>query len=328
MSTKPTHVIVVGASAGGVEALREFVSGLPPDLPAAVLVVLHLPSGGTSVLATTLQRVAPIPARPAHHGAPLAPGIIYTAVPDHHLLVTAEHIVLSHGPSENGHRPGIDALFRSAAMTWDCRVAGVVLSGSLDDGTAGLALIKSRGGLAAVQEPTEALYRSMPDNALAHVAADLVLPARELGAAVSKSLVERIEFTAAPPSELDRLEARIDAGGLLRNEVTTMAQPAGLSCPDCNGSLYALADGKRYRCRVGHAWTAEALLLEQSLEVEKALWTALRALEERRHLADRMRADAQRHGDDRMATRFADQSAENSHAAEILRKLLVDRRAD
>lgn len=323
----PAQLVLVGASAGGVEALRDFVAGLPDDLPAAVLVVLHLPPGGVSALAPILERVGPLHAQPAQDGAKLDAGMIYTAVPDHHLLVLDSRTVLSRGPTENGHRPGIDALFRSAAIAWGPRVAGVVLSGTLDDGTAGLASIKSRGGLALVQDPKEALYRGMPDSALAHVSVDRVLAAREIGAALTSLFQANGDLPdPPPPSELDRHEVRIDAGGFAETGpggVVTMADPSGLSCPDCNGVLYMMESGHRYRCRVGHGWTAEALLQQQSVEVEKALWTALRALEEKRQLADKMSADARGHGHDWLAQRYVEQGAENAHAADVLRELLL-----
>ncbi|QLY32006.1 chemotaxis protein CheB [Nocardia huaxiensis] len=325
---EPTNLIVVGASAGGVEALREFVSGLAADTQSAVLVVLHMPPHGVSALPAILSRVGPLPAVAAVDGMPLEAGRVYTAVPDHHLLVADSRIVLSHGPTENGYRPGVDALFRSAAVAWGPRVAGVVLSGSLDDGTAGLALIAVRGGITVAQDPKEALYPSMPESAISQVRVDHVLPVREIGATLAQRFLKRDDLPEPPPlSEINRLEAHLDAGvGITRNGVATMTDPSGLSCPDCNGVLYALPDTpQRYRCRVGHAWTAQALLAEQSVEVERALWTALRALQEKQQLAERMCADAQRHGDQRLAARYSEQRHEHAHAAEVLRKLLVER---
>lgn len=328
MEARPAqNLIVIGASAGGVEALRDLTAALPVDLPAAVLVVLHLPPGGVSALAAILDRAGPLPAVTARHGAELCAGTVYTAVPDHHLLVRDGRIALSRGPTENGHRPGIDALFRSAAIAWGPQVIGVVLSGTLDDGTAGLATIKSRGGLAAVQDPADALHRGMPDSALAHVSVDRVHAARELGAALAGMARGRDERRVPlPPADLIELEARIDAGGLAETGaagVVTVAPPAGLNCPDCNGSLYTLESGRRYRCRVGHGWTAAALLCQRNVEVEQALWTALRALEEKRQLADRMSSDAQRHGHDLLARRYAEQGVEQEHAAKVLRELLL-----
>lgn len=319
---EPSSLIAVGASAGGVEALREFVAGLPPDMTAAVLIVLHLPPGGFSALPAILGRACALPVQAAGDGIEAMPGHIYTAVPDTHLLVRDGRMVLSHGPTENGHRPGVDATFRSAAMVYGPRAAGVVLSGGLDDGSAGLALIKRMGGLTAVQDPKEAMHPGMPNSAMRQVDVDLVLPARAIGDALVTALRHRVS-ARPPPSELDRLENAIDAGHRIeRNGVADMTIPSGLTCPDCSGSLYDLGDG-RYRCRVGHAWSPEALLIEQGTEVERALWAALRALQEKQQLADKMCADAGRFGDTRLSARFAAQSAEQLSAAKILRKLLV-----
>lgn len=326
----PQDLIVVGASAGGVEALREFVGGLPADLDAAVAVVLHMPPHGASALPAILDRAGPLPAVAAAQGTRLRAGVIYVAVPDHHLLATSGHLQLSRGPTENGHRPGVDALFRSAAVSWAPRLAGVVLSGTLDDGTAGAALVKSRGGIVAVQEPGDALYSGMPQSVLNSVAVDMALPAGELGAAIAGRLGLRHEIPPPPAvSELERLEARIDAGTEPGTSgVAALATPSGLSCPDCNGVLYLLEDAGRYRCRVGHAWTAEALLIEQKVAVDKAMWTALRALEEKQHLAERMALDARRHGDEQLSQRYREQGAEQAAAIETLHKLLAERAAE
>lgn len=322
MTTQPSHLIVVGASAGGVGALREFVAGLPVDLSAAVLVVLHLPPSGSSVLSAILDRAGPLPATAAREEA-LSEGTVYTAVPDHHLLVSDSRIRLSRGPTENRHRPGIDALFRSAAIEWGPRAMGVVLSGALDDGAAGLALIKARGGVAIVQDPEEADYRSMPDSALAATVVDHVLPAAKIGAAIQAEMLNRETGSTPPVSGLDRLEARIDAGEQRGSEeVSEMMQPSGLACPDCGGVLFTVAETERYRCRVGHAWTSSALLVEQDVEVQKSLWTALRALAEKQQLAERMSAAAAQRGQDRLARRYAEYSDENARAADVLRRLL------
>jgi two-component system chemotaxis response regulator CheB len=181
-------LVVIGASAGGVEALRSLVSGLPATLPAAVLVVLHLPPGGISALAGILGAACPLPTAVARHGAEIEPGHVYVAPPDHHLLVDGRHVVLSTEPPENGHRPAVDALFRSAAGSRGPAVAGIVLSGALDDGTAGLVAIKAHGGLTIVQRPDEAAYRGMPDSALANVLVDHVLPAATIGRQLERIL--------------------------------------------------------------------------------------------------------------------------------------------
>ncbi|HWC81745.1 MAG TPA: chemotaxis protein CheB [Pseudonocardiaceae bacterium] len=267
MRVRPAQsLIVVGASAGGVEALRELTAGLPIDLPAAVLVVLHLPPGRGSALDAILDRVGPLPAVTARHGERLQAGTVYTAVPDQHLLVEADRIALSHGATENGYRPSVDALFRSAAMAWGSRVIGVVLSGTLGDGTVGLLAIKSRGGLAVVQDPRDALHRGMPDSALAQVTVDRVLSAQKLGGALADM--------AQPP---DRPSGAI-------TEQSPRQRPA---------------------------------------EEQKALWAALRALEEKRRLADQMSDNARRNGLYELAQRYADQGVEQAEAAEVLREMLL-----
>jgi len=200
-------VVVVGASAGGVEALRSFVAGLPEEVPAAIVVVLHLPAGGTSVLPMILSRAGPVPAVAATDGTELLPGRIFVAPPDHHVLLTGQRLRLSNGPTENGHRPAVDVLFRSAAESLGPRVVGVVLSGVLDDGAAGLVTIASRGGVTMVQDPADALYRGMPENALRLVRADHILPSGKMGPVIAELALEAVEPEAAPPvSDLLRLE--------------------------------------------------------------------------------------------------------------------------
>ena len=175
-------LIVVGASAGGVQALTRLVGGLPADLPATVVVVLHVPSTGSSVLSAILDRHGELPATPASQGARLLPGRIYVAPPDHHVLVGDGELLLDRGPKHNGHRPAIDPLFESAAHALGAGVIGVILSGTRDDGTAGLGEIKRRGGLAVVQDPDDAAYPSMPENALERVDVDHVVDLEGMGA--------------------------------------------------------------------------------------------------------------------------------------------------
>jgi two-component system chemotaxis response regulator CheB len=195
-------LVVIGASAGGVEALRNLVGELPADLPAAVVVVLHLPPGGHSALAGILDAAGKLPAAVAEHGAKIEPGHLYVAPPDHHLLVDGDCLLLSGEPPENSHRPAIDALFRSAARTRGSSVAGVVLSGVLDDGTAGLVEVRARGGMTVVQDPEDATYRGMPDSALANVQVDHVLAAAAIGGQLRHLLAEPVTN-----AERDKAEA-------------------------------------------------------------------------------------------------------------------------
>ncbi|MFD1146571.1 chemotaxis protein CheB [Saccharothrix hoggarensis] len=353
----PTRdLIVVGASAGGVEALRTFVAGLPGDLDAAVAVVLHLPAGGTSALAGILNRAGPLPAVNASDGMALRRGRVHVAPPDHHLLVVDGAVHLSHGPTENGHRPAVDALFRSAASAHGARVIGIVLSGALDDGTAGMITIAARGGLTVVQDPDDALYAGMPTSVLRHVKADHVLPAAKMGAlledcvgvavddqpAEDRSRDDPIPGNGHPgedrsredrpgrdrlgTADLARRETAISAadGGVHADEVIPLGRPSTFSCPDCSGALVELnAEPKRFRCQVGHAWTAEALLDAQGVALEKAVWTALRTLEEKANLARRMRGDAHARGADLLVRRFERTEEEAAHAADVLRRHLL-----
>jgi two-component system, chemotaxis family, protein-glutamate methylesterase/glutaminase len=324
----PDHgIVVVGASAGGVEALADLAGSLTSDLPAAVFVVLHLPAAGTSALPEILRRQGRLPAAHVKDGEPIRPGRIYVAPPDHHVLVRTGHVHLSRGPRENGHRPAVDPLFRSAAREYGTRVIGLVLSGALDDGTAGLLAIKSRGGVAVVQDPADALYPGMPGNALEHVEVDHVLAAASMGELLARLVADPAEPpTDAAPSDM-RVEVEMEGFSLEAMEGGHPGRPSGFSCPDCHGVLWQIRDGglERYRCRVGHAWSPQSLLTQQSEALEAALWVALRSLEERAALARRLAEPARRRGYSITATRFEEQAAEAQQAARLVRDLLLRR---
>jgi two-component system chemotaxis response regulator CheB len=328
MTMRARDLIVVGASAGGVEALRAFAAGLPADLPAAVLVVLHLPAGGTSALPAILARSGPLPAAAARPGERPSPGRIYVARPDHHLLLLDDELVLSHGPTENGHRPAVNALFRSAAIARGPAVTGVLLSGALDDGVAGLVSIAGRGGITMVQDPAEALYPGMPEQALRHVQVDYVLPAAEMGTALVKITQEAVDpDTAPPPSDLLTLEHQVMTNAKVADGSGGQNAPgwqSSFSCPDCQGVLVEVEPG-RYRCEVGHAWTADALLEAQGSAWERALWAALRTLDEKVRLGQRMAGQARARGSDTLADRYLASADEAEGAAEILRSYLTGR---
>ena len=323
----PGHdIVVVGASAGGVEALAELAASLPSDLSAAVFVVLHLPATGISALPEILHRHGPLPAAPVKDGEPIQPGRIYVAPPDHHVLLRTGHVHLSRGPREHGHRPAIDPLFRSAAREYSTRVIGLVLSGALDDGTAGLLAIKSRGGIAVVQDPADALYPGMPSNALEHVPVDHVLPAASVGELLARLIADSAEPPSEPAPTGMQVEVEMEGFSLEAFEGNHPGRPSGFSCPDCNGVLWQIRDGgglERFRCRVGHAWSPESLLTQQSEALEAALWVALRSLEERAALARRLAEPARNRGHSITATRFEEQAAEAQQAARLVRDLLL-----
>jgi two-component system chemotaxis response regulator CheB len=317
-------LIVVGASAGGVEALRGFAAGLPADLAASVLVVLHLPAGGTSALAAILGRSGPLPAVRAAESMDLERGTIYTAPPDRHLVVVDGTLALPAGPTENGRRPAIDALFRSAAIVAGPRVTGVLLSGVLDDGVAGLVAIASRGGKVMVQDPDEALFPSMPNHALQALPVDHVLGAGAMGAVLDKLSREDVApEDALAPSRLLHLENEIattSASAQTGRDPERLGRIAGFTCPDCDGPLVELAPGMRYRCRIGHGWTAKALLDTQGSACERALWSAVRTLDEKAALCRRMAGQARERGGIDVARRYYQMADESLRAAARLRE--------
>jgi two-component system, chemotaxis family, protein-glutamate methylesterase/glutaminase len=310
------NVVAVGASAGGVEALTSFAAGLPPELPYAVLVALHMPPEAPSVLARILDRSGPLPAAEAVDGAPLEPSTIQVAVPNRHLLLHDHRIVLSEGPTENGHRPAINALFRSVALVYGRRAIGVLLSGVLDDGTLGSAAIRSQGGTTIAQSPTDALFPAMPLNAIEAGVIDHEAAAIEVG-----GLLKMLADRASDEREMGRdarmeLENRIAMARWFSTDIDTEAlgPPSGYSCPDCDGPLIAVSDGN-YRCPVGHAWTADALLRARDDEVESALWLAMRSLQEKAKVSRRL---AGRVHTGRLSERYQAIADEAEHAMEVL----------
>jgi len=292
MAMTVRDIVVVGASAGGVKALQALVGGLPADCPAAVFVVLHLPPQGISHLARILSRAGPLPAQTAQTGDEIRPGQIYVAPPDRHLLVRRGKIELGPGPKENGVRPAADTLFRSAAHAYRKRVVGIVLSGSLADGTAGLAVIKQLGGLAIVQDPSEAEYASMPVNALRNINVDYVVPAQKIG----NLLIELNAVRQPVRQEEERAAVREDITDLelpdLEQAVGQSAEaglPTGVACPACGGALWEKDEAgvKQYRCYLGHNYVLTNLLSEQWDSLEGALWNAVRTMRERAALLRR-----------------------------------------
>jgi two-component system chemotaxis response regulator CheB len=322
-------IVVIGASAGGVECLTELCRGLPADFPAAILVVLHISPHSNSVLPAILTRSGALTARHPAGDEPIVPGQIYIAPPDHHLLVHENAVRVVRGPRENGHRPAVDPLFRTAARYFGPRVIGVVLSGALDDGTAGLMALKSRGGLAVVQDPQGAFHPSMPNHAIENVDVDYVVPmnliAAKLVELVQKPL-ESPENEAAPVPEEMKIEtdmASLEPAALHLDE--RPGTPSGFSCPECHGALFELQEGSyvRYRCRVGHAYSPDSLLADQSQSLEAALWIALRALEESSALAHRVAQRAHSRSQPIPAQRFTERAAEAERNAALIRQVLL-----
>jgi two-component system, chemotaxis family, protein-glutamate methylesterase/glutaminase len=319
-------LVVVGASAGGVEALIQLLRALPADLPAAVLVVLHLPTGARSALPEILDRICALPVAQAVDGALLQPGTVRVAVPDRHLMVAEDNVLLSRGPRENGHRPAVDVLFRSAARSAGRRVVAVVLSGALDDGAAGMIAVRARGGVGIAQDPADAMYPSMPRHAAETGGAEHVVPVEKMGVLLGELLSEDIGAVEEPPlsalMDTETAMANMDPEAL--NGDDRPGVPSGFGCPSCHGALFSIAEGglERFRCRVGHAWSPEALAAEQAQALEGALWMALRGLEERAALSRRMGERAEQRGHRLSARAFRTRHDETQEAAGILRRLL------
>jgi two-component system chemotaxis response regulator CheB len=321
-------IIVVGASAGGVEALQRVVRGLPGDLPAAVMVVLHMPPGSASALPEILSRAGALPATHPRHNERIRQARIYVAPPDRHMVINDGRLRLVSGPRENGHRPAVDPLFRSAARFYGRRVVGVVLSGALDDGTAGLAAIKQKGGTAFAQDPDDALFDSMPRSAIEHVAVDEVLPADAITSALLRLVDEPApEWPEPAVTRTLKVESRMaELGPDAVHESGRPGVPSAFGCPGCGGVLWELTHDEliRFRCRVGHAYSPESLTRAQQNTLEEALWVALRALEEQASLAKRLGDQATERGHKQLADRFVKGHEQAHRRAEFIRQVLAE----
>jgi two-component system chemotaxis response regulator CheB len=321
-------IIVVGASAGGVEALTEVVRGLPPGLPAAVFVVCHFPSGVRSALPDILSRSGPLLASHARDGEPTYPGHVYVAPPDYHLVVEPGKVRLNREARESGFRPAIDPLFRSAARVYGPRVVAVVLSGSALDGVAGLMAVRSEGGITIVQDPTDAVMASLPENARAIASPDYVVPAAELAALLVK-LVHRPVPGAGGPNMVDPLESMpkiVDEDMKAQSRGERRGAVSVFTCPECGGSLWQVDDHElvRFRCHVGHAYYGEGLLSEQAEALEAALWTAVRTFREKCVLSRQMAATERQRGNLPTAERFEEQARLDDRYGEAIRQYLVN----
>lgn len=326
--TDPHHdVVVIGGSAGAIEALRIIVSSLPADLPAAVLVVIHVPAFSESHLPEIITRSGALPAMHVKNGQRLVPGRIYIAPPDQHVLVRRGVIELSRGPRVNHSRPAIDTLFRSAARSYGPRVVGVLLSGALYDGTAGLVAVKDHGGMAIVQDPVEAAMPSMPRNALGLVEADAVLPSDEIGHA----LVRAVHAPVGPTEEgVAKVIDDEPFGQVIARDIHEQAvggrvdQSTVYTCPECGGVLWQTdeSEGSVFRCHIGHVYAPEVLLDQKAEELEAALWTCVRLLRDQatltRQAATRPFNGSQQH----LSARLEERAQLADRQAEMIRELL------
>jgi two-component system chemotaxis response regulator CheB len=320
-------IVVIGASAGGMEALQKLVSRLPADLAASLFVVWHLSPGLKSILPSVLDKSGPLRAIYPKDGDRIEPGRIYVAPNDHHMLLEKGYIRITKGPKENRFRPAIDPLFRSAAYIYGPRVIGVVLTGGLDDGTAGLYTIKLRGGTAIVQEPADAVVRSMPLNALEHTEADYRLPVAEIGDRIARLVREAAApapDVAADEDEKTRLEVKIAEGAdALESNVMRFGELSPFTCPECRGALTMLREGNvvRFRCHTGHALAASTLLHQTSEIVEQKLWDGVRAFDETVMLLHTLGEQLAREGNTRAAEQCFDKAREMHQRSQAVREV-------
>lgn len=321
-------IIVIGASAGGVEVLGNLARAMPRGFPASIFIVCHFPPGGKSVLPDLLSRAGPLLAAHARDGEPFYPGHIYVAPPDRHLVLEpGGRMRVTRGPRENHHRPAVDPLFRSAARHYGPRVIGVVLTGSLYDGAAGLLAIRGAGGLAVVQDPADAVVAAMPMNATQIAGADRLVRGDNL----APVLIELVQGPPAPKGEpaMDPMDKMPDVVNRSFDEQIRNERKGGLAvftCPECGGALWQVAQAglTQFRCHVGHAYNGEALLAEQTEALEAALWTAVRTFKEKMVLSQQLAALERAKGEDALAARFDEQAAQAGQYAELIRKHVLN----
>lgn len=340
----PGHdIIVIGASAGGVELALALAAQLPDDLPAAIFLVIHISPSAESVLPALMRRKTALPVAHARNGQRIEHGRIYIAPPDHHLTVRRGRVELTMGPRENGHRPAVDSLFRSAAQSYGPRVVGVVLSGNLDDGTAGAIEIHKGGGVVIAQDPAEALYPSMPRSVIELVGADHVAPLRSIASLLSDlSRTPAVEEdpTMSPRDESKEASIHADArpqtgpesdpqrghgfgaADAMKDAIDTAS---GFTCPECHGALWETTDHPviGYRCRVGHTFTPNSLLAERGRALEAAMWTAYTALEEHASFVRRLVARSERQGNVVSVSRLAERARDLTERATLIKTVLA-----
>jgi two-component system chemotaxis response regulator CheB len=328
MRSKGRSIVVIGTSAGGLEALDQLIGQLPTDLPASIFIVQHMdPHHSGEPLLRRLSRHQAFHPKLAEDGDHFEPGHIYIAPPDNHLLLKKNQLLVTKGARENRNRPGIDPLFRSAAFAHGSRVIGVMLTGMLDDGTAGLIAIKRCGGVTVVQDPRDAAYSGMPQHALDHAKVDFCVAIAEMGSLLTRLVCEPHGKSKAAPEDI-RTEAVIAERVLSDiSQVNGLGHQVPYNCPGCGGVLWKM-DGrgeKRYRCHTGHSYSELALLASQSEKIEEMLWISLRMFEERKNLLTSMAKDSATAA---LRKKHRRQAKETEGYIDRIRAMLLDPRSD
>ena len=318
-------IIAIGASAGGVEAVIKIATSLPPNLPAAILVVIHISPDSTGLMPNILNRSSVWNALQPEDGTPIEHGNIYLAPPDRHMLVEpGDRIRIVRGPKHNRHRPAIDPLFRTVAYVYDSRAVGVILTGFLSDGSSGLAMIKNAGGIAIVQDPNDALVPSMPRRALEEVDPDYCLPLAEIPATITGIVRDGLPARKPVPSKVASMKKQ-KSKAEKPEKVETEEQPSAFTCPECHGTIWEVRENGevRFECRIGHSFSPESMAESNEEDVERALWAALRTLEESASLDQRLaELAAERHRSNAYEL-YSSKARERKKHADTLRDLLL-----
>jgi two-component system chemotaxis response regulator CheB len=326
-SSQSKRIVVIGGSAGSLDPMLQLFSQLRSDLDASYFIVQHIGSNSPQYLPQLIARSGVIPAQAAQSEHPFTSARAYVAPPDYHLIIRDGSTVLSHGPRENRSRPAIDPLFRSAAVEYGTSVIGVLLSGMLDDGSAGLVAIKRCGGTTIVQDPQEASYPDMPNSALAALDVDHCVPVAEMAALIERLVREPVPEPIAIPEDL-RLEVDIlERLNGVPEKADVIGTRSSQACPDCGGPMWRVNDQhvERYRCTVGHSFTARSLLADQDDAIERALWAAARTLEERRRLLDHLGVEARGRGHETIAETYDRRRDETLAHIDQIKRLLLGR---
>ncbi len=322
-------IIVVGTSAGGVETLSRLVRRLPSGFPASIFIVCHLPTGAHSFLPEILSREGALLASHAVDGEPFYPGQIYVAPPDRHLLLGPDRLIrLSRAARENRHRPAVDPLFRSAARYFGPRVLGVILSGALSDGVAGLLAVRGAGGLGIVQDPGDAIVAGMPQNAVDLAGADYVVRAADIAPLLTSLVQDQASLNPgdAMADPIDQMQSVVEADMDRQSRDQRPGEMSVFRCPECGGSLWQTRHPKliQFRCHVGHVYNGEILLSEQSEALEAALWTAVRTFREKSILAQQLASHVRAEGNAESAARFEEQATQATRYGELIRQHLLN----
>ncbi|MGK2863681.1 MAG: chemotaxis protein CheB [Chitinophagaceae bacterium] len=327
MTKHPKFIVVIGASAGGLDALREMAQTLQKGLDVAYCIVLHLSRKGIGdFVVHRLAQVTSMHCSLAVNGAEIKKDSIYIARPNQHLLVKDNKFILGAGPEENRFRPSIDVLFRSAAVAYSSHAIGVILSGMLDDGTSGMWAIKRSGGTCIVQDPNQAEYPDMPVSVINNMEADHVVTLEEIGPLIGKIVKQKKGRKKPVPKDV-MLESKIaETTAVSINDIEKLADTSVFACPDCGGNLWAMKGDiiKRYRCHIGHAYTERDLVVKQAETASTTLWVALRMMEERKHLLKKMEVDNIKRGHKSSSSNNVVRQDEMQRHITRLKKILFD----